>query len=238
MLIGCLAITGVGVPFLAGFSGFHSKDAIVEQALSHWHKNAADGFSWAAVHRAGVQRRITAFYMFRLWYMTFAGKPRDHHRYDHAHESPRVMTGPLVLLAVFAMCARLVASRSMPWRRWRISASKTCSSRPGRSARSRRQPGVFLPDLFVPERAPCPRATTIKDAGRHRRNFGRDPGHPVRHDGLPVANRQCRKTAPAACGRSTTCRGTNGGSTNSTTSSSCGRRMPSAASSPKRSTAA
>ncbi len=35
MLIGCLAIAGVGVPFLAGFSGFHSKDMIVEQALSH-----------------------------------------------------------------------------------------------------------------------------------------------------------------------------------------------------------
>lgn len=43
--------------------------------------------------------------MFRLWFMTFAGEPRDHHRYDHAHESPRVMTGPLVLLAVFAVCA-------------------------------------------------------------------------------------------------------------------------------------
>ena len=42
--------------------------------------------------------------MFRLWYMTFAGEPRDHHRYDHAHESPRVMTAPLLLLAVFAIC--------------------------------------------------------------------------------------------------------------------------------------
>ena len=48
---------------------------------------------------------LTAFYMFRLWYMTFAGEPRDHHRYDHAHESPQVMTGPLVVLAVFAVCA-------------------------------------------------------------------------------------------------------------------------------------
>ena len=41
--------------------------------------------------------------MFRLWYLTFAGKPRDHHRYDHAHESPPMMTWPLVLLAVFAI---------------------------------------------------------------------------------------------------------------------------------------
>ncbi len=45
---------------------------------------------------------ITAFYMFRLWFMTFAGKPRDQHRYEHAHESPKVMTVPLVVLAVFA----------------------------------------------------------------------------------------------------------------------------------------
>jgi NADH-quinone oxidoreductase subunit L len=37
--------------------------------------------------------------------MTFAGEPRDHHRYDHAHESPRVMTAPLVLLAAFAIFA-------------------------------------------------------------------------------------------------------------------------------------
>ncbi len=52
-----------------------------------------------------VGAAITSFYMFRLWYMTFAGEPRDHHRYEHAHESPRVMTGPLVVLAVFATCA-------------------------------------------------------------------------------------------------------------------------------------
>jgi NADH-quinone oxidoreductase subunit L len=41
--------------------------------------------------------------MFRMWYMTFLGKPRDHHRYDHAHESPKVMVIPLVILAVFAV---------------------------------------------------------------------------------------------------------------------------------------
>src|SRR5207244_4276236 len=46
---------------------------------------------------------ITPFYMFRLWYMTFAGDARDHHRYDHAHESPLVMTAPLLLLSVFAI---------------------------------------------------------------------------------------------------------------------------------------
>ena len=46
---------------------------------------------------------ITAFYMFRLWFLTFAGQPRDAHRYEHAHESPRVMYVPLIILAVFAV---------------------------------------------------------------------------------------------------------------------------------------
>ena len=43
---------------------------------------------------------ITTFYMFRMWFMTFTGEPRDHHVYEHAHESPWLMTVPLVLLAV------------------------------------------------------------------------------------------------------------------------------------------
>jgi NADH:ubiquinone oxidoreductase subunit 5 (subunit L)/multisubunit Na+/H+ antiporter MnhA subunit len=46
---------------------------------------------------------ITAFYMFRLWYLTFAGEPRNHHVYDHAHESPKIMYMPLIVLAVFAV---------------------------------------------------------------------------------------------------------------------------------------
>jgi NADH-quinone oxidoreductase subunit L len=110
MLIGCLAIAGVGVPLLAGFSGFHSKDAIVEQALSHWRHNSSGVFWGNALSTLLFvvplfSAALTAFYMFRLWYMTFAGEPRDHHRYEHAHESPRVMTGPLLLLAAFAIFA-------------------------------------------------------------------------------------------------------------------------------------
>ncbi len=45
---------------------------------------------------------MTAFYMFRLWFMTFTGEPRDHHTYEHAHESPAVMWVPLVILSVLA----------------------------------------------------------------------------------------------------------------------------------------
>jgi NADH-quinone oxidoreductase subunit L len=43
--------------------------------------------------------------MFRLWFMTFAGKPRDHHVAEHAHESPQVMVMPLLVLAVLAVVA-------------------------------------------------------------------------------------------------------------------------------------
>jgi NADH-quinone oxidoreductase subunit L len=101
MLIGCLAIAGVGIPFVLGFSGFHSKDLIVEQAINFSKNN--EGLAWLFVALPLAGALMTSFYMFRLWYMTFAGKPRDHHRFDHAHESPWVMAGPLVLLAVFAV---------------------------------------------------------------------------------------------------------------------------------------
>jgi NADH-quinone oxidoreductase subunit L len=101
MLIGCLAIAGVGIPFVIGFSGFHSKDLIVEQAINFGRTNQGWGWLFVVIPLCGAL--LTSFYMFRLWYMTFAGRPRDHHRYDHAHESPWVMTGPLVLLAVFAV---------------------------------------------------------------------------------------------------------------------------------------
>jgi NADH-quinone oxidoreductase subunit L len=108
MLVGCLAIAGAGVPLLIGLSGYHSKDAIIAQlfsfrSVSPWHA----WMFYAATFGAG----LTAFYMFRLWFMTFAGKPRDKHIFDHAHESPKVMYLPLVVLAAFA----IVAGWRVPW---------------------------------------------------------------------------------------------------------------------------
>ena len=108
MLIGCLAIAGAGIPFLIGFSGYYSKDAILEQSFLF--KNFNSGLGNLFFFTAAGGASITAFYMFRLWYMTFAGKPRDAHRYDHAHESPPVMYVPLVVLAVFAV--------AVAWRPW------------------------------------------------------------------------------------------------------------------------
>jgi NADH-quinone oxidoreductase subunit L len=115
MLIGCLAIAGVGIPFVLGFSGFHSKDLIVEQALNFAFTNDdSNSASWLFVILPLAGALMTSFYMFRLWYMTFAGTPRDHHRYDHAHESPWVMAGPLVLLAVFAVGVGWTLPSQMP----------------------------------------------------------------------------------------------------------------------------
>ena len=101
MLAGCLAIIGAGVPFVLGFSGYYSKDAIIAQALSFWNHNPTHGAVFFVAAAGGAS--ITAFYMFRLWYLTFAGEPRDQHIFDHAHESPKVMYVPLVVLAVMAV---------------------------------------------------------------------------------------------------------------------------------------
>ena len=102
MLVGCLAIIGAGVPFVIGLSGYYSKDAILAQALSFSRANPAHSILYLAVAGGAF---LTAFYMFRLWFMTFAGEPRDHHVADHAHESPNVMVAPLVVLAVLAVVA-------------------------------------------------------------------------------------------------------------------------------------
>ncbi|MEZ6064918.1 MAG: proton-conducting transporter membrane subunit [Planctomycetaceae bacterium] len=107
MLIGVIAISGLAIPglYLPGFgafafSGYHSKDAIVATALTFLEQNPQHFLLFLAPL---VTAGITAFYMFRLWFLTFAGEPRDHHVYDHAHESPWVMVGPLVVLSVFAI---------------------------------------------------------------------------------------------------------------------------------------
>jgi NADH-quinone oxidoreductase subunit L len=142
MLVGCLAIAGAGLPFLIGLlgieglelaglglSGFYSKDAILEQAYSFLQVNRS---AWAATFfvAAAAGAALTAFYMFRLWYMTFLGRPRNEHRYEHAHESPAVMYVPLVILAVLAVAvawqpvqgvvgALIVGIAAGIWQLWR-----------------------------------------------------------------------------------------------------------------------
>jgi NADH-quinone oxidoreductase subunit L len=102
MLVGCLAISGAGIPLVVGLSGYYSKDAILGQLMSFRDHNPAHAWLFYA---ATAGAAVTAFYMFRLWFMTFVGKPRDEHVYHHAHESPAVMYVPLVILAVMATIA-------------------------------------------------------------------------------------------------------------------------------------
>jgi len=100
MLVGVIAIAGLAIPGVnIGLSGFYSKDAIVASALAYSDLNSVHILLFMTpLLTAG----ITAFYMFRLWFLTFAGEPRDRHVYDHCQESPRVMTMPLIVLAVLA----------------------------------------------------------------------------------------------------------------------------------------
>ncbi|MGE5188525.1 MAG: NADH-quinone oxidoreductase subunit L, partial [Gemmatimonadota bacterium] len=92
-LVATLAIAGVPL-----FSGFYSKDMILGAALEFGMKSANP------VHMilfAGslLTAGMTAFYMFRLVILTFLGAPKDHHKFEHAHESPPNMWVPLVVLA-------------------------------------------------------------------------------------------------------------------------------------------
>jgi NADH-quinone oxidoreductase subunit L len=90
-LVGCLAL--IGFP---GTSGFFSKDSLIE-AVGASHR-AGSGYAYFCVV-SGVF--ITALYTFRMFIMTFLGKERmDRHTQEHLHESPWVVTVPLILLAI------------------------------------------------------------------------------------------------------------------------------------------
>ena len=100
MLIGTLALTGFGIPHLAGFSGFYSKDTIIEAA--HAAHTPGDYAFWALV----IAAFMTSFYSWRLMFMTFHGPTRaDKKTFKHAHESPPVMLVPLAVLALGATVA-------------------------------------------------------------------------------------------------------------------------------------
>ena len=90
-LVGSLAL--IGFP---GTSGFFSKDSLID-AVSASHRFGS-GYAYFCV-LSGVF--ITALYTFRMFFMTFHGKERmDHHTQEHLHESPWVVTLPLILLAI------------------------------------------------------------------------------------------------------------------------------------------
>lgn len=128
MMIGTIAITGLGMPGVGGFAGFYSKDSILESAYAA----ATTGHSAAGMFAfvIGISAALlTAYYSWRLVFMTFHNKPvwkeeegahhadahahDDHAHDDHhgplkPHESPLVMVVPLLLLAVGAVFAGMV----------------------------------------------------------------------------------------------------------------------------------
>jgi NADH-quinone oxidoreductase subunit L len=96
MLIATLAIAGI-----FPFAGFFSKDAILWETWSR--EGGAYRFLWYIGYATAL---MTSFYMFRLMYLTFRGRPRMSHEADHhIHESPLSMTAPLVVLATCAIFA-------------------------------------------------------------------------------------------------------------------------------------
>ncbi len=98
MMVGTLSL--VGFPYTAGY---FSKDAIIEVAHAS-HAGGAEYAFWLLI--AGAF--LTSFYSWRLVFMAFFGKPRDEHAFEHAHESPPVMTGPLLVLALGALVAGII----------------------------------------------------------------------------------------------------------------------------------
>jgi NADH-quinone oxidoreductase subunit L len=131
MIIGNIAITGIGIPELFGFAGFYSKDTIIEAAYA---AGAQNGVALFAFIVGVIVAGLTAFYSWRLAFMTFHGTAKwghdaheAHHADDHAshaqhethdeplegdhhhdhkpHESPLVMILPLLVLSVGAIFA-------------------------------------------------------------------------------------------------------------------------------------
>jgi NADH-quinone oxidoreductase subunit L len=95
MMIGTIAIAGI-----PPFSGFFSKDEILAHAFEY------NKVLWAI---GLITAFLTAFYMFRMMFLTFSGKYRGtHHAEEHIHESPSSMTLPLIILAILAALGGLL----------------------------------------------------------------------------------------------------------------------------------
>ncbi|RWO59145.1 NADH-quinone oxidoreductase subunit L [Mesorhizobium sp.] len=105
MVIGTLALTGVGIPVtVIGTAGFFSKDAIIESAFAT--HNPVAGLAFVLLVVAAC---FTSFYSWRLIFMTFHGQPRASHEVmHHVHESPPVMLVPLYILAAGALFAGVI----------------------------------------------------------------------------------------------------------------------------------
>ena len=103
MLLGSLSIAGFPL-----FSGFWSKDMVLEAAFAPYHDGLGFGSWFCVLFVLGmITAFMTAFYMFRMWFMTFVGQPRENAQHCHG-ESSKSMTIPLMILSVFAVGSGLL----------------------------------------------------------------------------------------------------------------------------------
>lgn len=102
-MVGCLAISGI-----PPFAGFWSKDEILLAAFDSGH--------YVLFAMAALTAFMTAFYMWRLFFLVFTGQSNYE---EEPHESPKTMTVPLIILAVFATLGGLVGTPLLPlWQNW------------------------------------------------------------------------------------------------------------------------
>jgi NADH-quinone oxidoreductase subunit L len=104
-LAGALALCGI-----FPFAGFWSKDEVLAAALT---RGAIDPLFYVLFAVGVVAAFLTAFYVFRMWILAFAGSPRTKAA-EHAHESPWVMTAPLLVLGFLALVSGFWLKASVP----------------------------------------------------------------------------------------------------------------------------
>ena len=180
MLVGVLAIAGMPL-----FSGWYSKDAILAQAFGFMSTHPDHMLLFILPL---VTAGMTTFYMFRMWFMTFTGKPRDHHVYEHAKESPWVMTVPLIVLAIFSVCV------AWGWPPWDAEQSFLAAADHAVAA------GLRLRRLRPRRNRPVVEGRPTARKLRHARQAGHGQPRPGRHPGAghrgagPDRSRRCSIT--------------------------------------------
>ncbi|RYH12346.1 NADH-quinone oxidoreductase subunit L [Tropicimonas sp. IMCC6043] len=177
MMVGTLAITGVGIPLTGiGFAGFLSKDAIIESAWAGG--TTAAGFAfWSLV----IAALMTSFYSWRLMFLTFHGEARgDKHTHEHAHESPMTMLVPLYALAAGAILSGMVFYGSFFGHADKVAkfygiplAGEVHAEASAEGAAAEGEHATEATDAHATE---AEAATDPETAGEHRAAFGGAPG--------------------------------------------------------------
>jgi hypothetical protein len=154
-IIGTLALSGI-----PPFSGFYSKDSILAQALGQENYLLFGVAVFVAV--------LTTFYMFRLFFVAFLGEARTE-KARHAHESPAVMTLPLVVLAVFAVIGGFIGIAGHYGSQFGMGAEKLSVAQQGAGAAE-----YTVSDALRPWRGGCrpDRRVCVLPAGRDRSAAG------------------------------------------------------------------